>query len=66
MVEVTSPGCLAIRLYVTPAGGFANAEFRRDRADLDNPSITNPLMRRADGAPARTDAPTKEIRCPKP
>jgi hypothetical protein len=44
MVEVTSPGCLAIRLYVTPACGFANAEFRPDHADLDNPSITDPLM----------------------
>ena len=66
MVEVTSRDGLAIRLYVTPAGGFANAESRPDQADLDNPNITNPLMRRADRVPARTEAPTKEIRCPKP
>jgi catechol 2,3-dioxygenase-like lactoylglutathione lyase family enzyme len=39
MVQVTSPDGLAIRLYVAPAGGFANAEFRPDLADLDNPSI---------------------------
>jgi catechol 2,3-dioxygenase-like lactoylglutathione lyase family enzyme len=39
MVQVTSLDGLAIRLYVAPAGGFANAEFRPDLADLDNPSI---------------------------
>jgi catechol 2,3-dioxygenase-like lactoylglutathione lyase family enzyme len=39
MVQVTSPDGLAIRLYVAPVGGFANAEFRPDLADLDNPSI---------------------------
>lgn len=44
MVEVTSPDGLAIRLYIVPAGGIANAEFRPDLADLDNPSISTPLM----------------------
>ena len=44
MVEVTSPDGLAIRLYVAPAGGFANAEFRPDQADLDNPDVNKPLM----------------------
>jgi catechol 2,3-dioxygenase-like lactoylglutathione lyase family enzyme len=44
MVEVTSPDGLAIRLYVSPEGGFANVEFRPDQAELDNPSITDPLM----------------------
>lgn len=39
MVQVTSLDGLAIRLYAAPAGGFANAEFRPDLADLDNPSI---------------------------
>jgi catechol 2,3-dioxygenase-like lactoylglutathione lyase family enzyme len=39
MVQVTSPDGLAIRLYVAPAGGFANVEFRTDLADLENPSI---------------------------
>ena len=44
MVEVTSPDGLAIRLYILPAGGFANVEFRPDQADLDNPSIRSSLM----------------------
>jgi catechol 2,3-dioxygenase-like lactoylglutathione lyase family enzyme len=44
LVELTSPDGLRIRLYTMAAGGWANAEFRPDQADLDNPSIKTSLM----------------------